>query len=324
MMTIGDCDVEATFPNYVEANVDFSGGKVDALLIGLTLGRGETSASDSGSAQGTLTFTAGTVDVLNVTNGIQRAINTATESGVINVNGTATLSSANILLAQSMAGATASEVSGTVNATNGTIRGNIVAGGGISTVNLNGGSLVVSNFAGTTASPLTALNLTGAALHLKADGNATATNIVAAAVGTSGITTITIDSVTNVTGAKTIHLLGYTGTDPFTSLALATLPSGYSGTLADNAGSIDLNVTVAVSVPPTIRNISISGGQLVLSGTNNAGAGGTYHVLTTTNLLLSITSWTVLTNGSFDANGNFSSTNATGTNSQQFFMLKVP
>lgn len=324
IMTIGDCDTETTVPNYAQATVDFSGGKVDALLTGLTLGRGETSASDSGYAQGTLTLTAGTLNVINVTNGLQRANNTATESGIINLNGTATLISTNIILAQATAGATASLVSGSLNVTNGSVLGNIIAGGGVSTVNLNGGSLVVSNFAGTTVAPLSALNLTSASLHLKADGNATTTNIVATAVTATGTSTITIDSIVNVTGPKTIHLLGYNGTDPFGSLALAPLPSGFSGNLVDNPGSIDLSLHVAPIVPPTIRGITISSSQVIISGTNNVGAGGTYHILTTTNLTLAITNWTVLTNGSFDANGNFSSTNAVGTNSQSYFKLQVP
>ena len=70
--------------------------------------------------------------------------------------------------------------------------------------------------------------------------------------------------------------------------------------------------------------LAISGGQLVIGGTNNVGAGGTYSVLATTNLLVALTNWTVLANGTFDASGNFLSTNATGTNSQRFFILRVP
>jgi len=83
-------------------------------------------------------------------------------------------------------------------------------------------------------------------------------------------------------------------------------------------------MNVVPSVPPTIRTLSISGGQVIINGTNNAGAGGTYSVLTSTNLLAPLTNWVVLTNSSFDGNGNFSSTNATGTNGQQFYILKVP
>jgi hypothetical protein len=288
----------------------------------MIVGRGATAAADTGYAQGTLTFTAGTLDVTNLQVGVQRANNTATESGVVNVNGTATLLSTNILLAQYTAGASTALITGTLNATNGTVRGSIYAGGGISTVNIIGGTLIVSNTAGTTALPLTAVNLSGASLHLKADGNATTAPVNATGVSAAG-STITIDSVANVTGPKTIHLISYTSADPFTGLSLAPLPSGYTGSLVDNAGSIDLSINVAVSVPPTIQSIRISGGQLIISGTNNVGSGGTYSVLTTTNLTVARTNWTVLSSGSFDGSGNFSVTNATGTNSQSFYTLRV-
>jgi hypothetical protein len=322
-LTIGDADTETTFPDFVQASVDLTGGKLDALIGNLVLGRGETSASDTGFAQGTFTFTAGTLDVTNVQAGVQRAVNTATASGTLNVNGTATLVSSNIILAVTNAGSTASFVTGTLNATNGTVRGSIYAGGGTSTVNIIGGTLIVSNTAGTTALPLTAVNLSSASLHLKADGNATVA--VVNAVGVSaGSTMITVDSVANVTGPKTIHLISYTGSDPFAGLALAPLPSGYTGSLADDAGVVDLNINVAVSVPPTIQTIKFSGGQLIITGTNNVGAGGTYSVLTTTNLTVAITNWTVFSSGSFDGSGNFSVTNASATNNPSFYMLRVP
>jgi hypothetical protein len=321
--TIGDADSEPRNANHVQANVDFSGGKVDALVGTMIIGRGEAFAGDTGYAQGTLSLTAGTLDVSILTNGVQRANNTATESGIVNVNGTATLISPNIILAQAASGANASLVTGTLNVTNGTVKGNIAAGGGISTVNVNGGTLVVSNSAGTTAAPLTALNLIGAAVHLKVDGNVTTTNVNASAVSATA-TTITIDSVANVTGTNTIHLIGYSGTDPYGSLSLAPLPFGYAGSLLDNSGSIDLKVWVFVALPPTIRKIVITGGQMIIGGTNNSGVAGSYSVWSSTNIVLPLTNWTLLNGGNFDANGNFSSTNAMGTNSARFYILRVP
>ena len=62
-----------------------------------------------------------------------------------------------------------------------------------------------------------------------------------------------------------------------------------------------------------------------MSGTNNTGPGGTYHVLSTTNLLIPEASWTVLSSGSFDRLGNFSFTNViTPATQQLFYTLKVP
>jgi hypothetical protein len=324
--TIGDADTEPTVPDTVQANVDFSAGKLDALVNNMIVARGSTNVADTGFAQGTLTLTAGTLNVNNLTNGYQRANNLGTATGILNVNGTGTLISTNVVLAQAAPGANASLVTGTLNVTNGTVAANISAGGGVSTVNLQGGTLIVSNSAGTAVAPLTTLNLTGALLHLKADGNAPAANVNATAVSASG-TVITIDSVANVTSTTNIHLISYTGSDPYPGLSLAPMPFGFSGSLVDNAGSIDLLVHVTAGTPPTIRNVTIANGQLIVSGTNNigpSGAGGSFHVLTSTNVGMAVNSWTVLTNGTFNASGNFSSTNATGTNNQRFYIIRVP
>ncbi len=75
---------------------------------------------------------------------------------------------------------------------------------------------------------------------------------------------------------------------------------------------------------PTFQHISFSGGNLILDGTNNSGAGGSFHLLSSTNLSLALTNWTVVTNGTFDGSGRFVITNAAGTNSWQFYSLRVP
>jgi hypothetical protein len=75
---------------------------------------------------------------------------------------------------------------------------------------------------------------------------------------------------------------------------------------------------------PTIQQVAEHGGNFIMTGTNNLGPGGAYHVLVSTNLLLPLTNWTVLANGNFDSNGKFSFTNPVGTNSRQFYLLRVP
>jgi hypothetical protein len=324
--TIGDADTENTVPVFSQAVMDFTGGKLDALASTLVLARGSTNPADSGFAIGTLTFGAGTLDVTSLQIGVQRANGTTVQNGSINVNGTGTLQSGNILLAQAAPGANASLVAGSINVTNGTVRGNIAGGGGNSILNLIGGTLVVSNNVGTNGAPLSTLNLASASIHLNANGNATGTNIVATTVTASGTTTIRIDSVANITGPTIIHLLAYTGSDPFANLQLGPLPSGYTGNLVDNPGTVDLSVTVSAAPPPppTIHNITVSGGQIIISGTNNSGPGGTYHLLGATNITVPLSNWAVVTNSTFDANGNFVSTNAMGTNARQFFILQVP
>jgi hypothetical protein len=324
--TIADADTEPTWPVWVSGTVDFSGGTLNASVNTLVLARGATNINDTGYAQGTLTFSAGTLNANNLTNGVQRAASAATATGIVNVSGTATLISTNIVLAQTSAGANPSLVTGVLNVTNGTVQANITAGGGASTVNVNGGTLMVSGAAGTPAARLSVLNLTSASLHLDADAKAATAIVNAIAVSASG-TTITIDSVTNFTGPQTIHLISYTGANPYAGLSLAPLPAGYSGTLLNGSGSIDLSLSPSAPPPsPSMGQITVNGTQMVLSGTNNngPGSGGTYRILTTTNLSTPLSNWTLLSTGSFDATGRLSYTNSVATNAQQFFRLQVP
>jgi hypothetical protein len=75
---------------------------------------------------------------------------------------------------------------------------------------------------------------------------------------------------------------------------------------------------------PSIQQVSDNSGNFIMTGTNNLGPGGTYHVLASTNLLLALTNWTMLASGSFDSHGKFSFTNTLSTTSWQFFLLRVP
>jgi hypothetical protein len=129
-----------------------------------------------------------------------------------------------------------------------------------------------------------------------------------------------------------IPLIWYNnGLSPIASLTLGSVPAGYTigngGALVDNTANqtVDLIVTAPVYVQPTINSLVFSGGNLIISGTNNSGSGGTYRVLTSTNITDPFSSWTVLTNGTFDGSGNFSSTNLVNTSTpQRFFRLQVP
>ena len=331
LWTIGNVNGETTVPVFNSGTVDLSGGTVDALVGTMTIGAGSTLASDTGYALGALTFSGGTLNVNNLQIGVQKANNTATETGIVNVNGTATLVSTNITLAQTNVGAIATLVAGTLNVTNGTVNGGIVAGGGVSTVNVNGGTLIVSsNSVGTPAAPLTALNLTHASLHLTLNTNTAAnvTNIVAATVTVAGggVSQIVIDAV-NGPGAYT--LINYIGTDPgLGNLSLAALPAGYtSAGLTDNGtGTISLVVSAgpgSFTNRPGITGFSLHGANVMINGTNGQ-AGYPYYLLASTNAALPLTQWKVVATNVVGANGNFT---FTGTNAvipgypQQFYIL---
>jgi autotransporter-associated beta strand protein len=193
---------------------------------------------------------------------------------------------------------------------------------------------LIANSTGTispgTSGATGSLTVTGAA---QLDGTtrmklnaATGTNdeIVAGTLSYGG-TLIVSNLGGTLTNGATFQLFG-SPAYPATSFGSITLPALNTGlgwqTNLTVDGTIKV-VSVSAPVSPTIGSISVSGGNVIISGTNNTGASGTYHVLTATNIALPLSNWTVLTNGNFD-NGNFSSTNATGTSGRQFYILQVP
>lgn len=88
-------------------------------------------------------------------------------------------------------------------------------------------------------------------------------------------------------------------------------------------GSVTVATVSAVAQPATINKITLSGGNVILTATNNTGPGGTYHLLGTNNIKAPLSTWPVVSTGSFDSNGNVSITNGVGSG-QMFYDLQQP
>jgi hypothetical protein len=74
---------------------------------------------------------------------------------------------------------------------------------------------------------------------------------------------------------------------------------------------------------PRIAAATASGGTLKFTATNSV-PGLSCVIISSTNLALPLSQWTVLATNSFDASGNFSFTNATGLNVlQTFYALRL-
>jgi len=341
---------------------NFTGGTVNILADSFVLGKtgtGTESALNAGTSSnrvstGTLTFNAGIINVNNLTNGWQLGGDlTDTGIGQVNVNGTGVLTVNNkLVLAAGVSGAyvggnftgvtivTNLYYGTTVNATNAFAQGalnlnggsvfanSIIAGGGISMVTMNGGTLVISNTAGAPAAPLTIFSVTNSSLHLDLNGSAISTNIVVTNLFASGINTVAIDSVANVSSATTFPLIAYSsfaGTVA-ANFTKGALPPGFAGNLVNNTAQkrIDLVIAPNATVTPRISALALWGTNLVIGGTNGF-PDGLYYVLTSTNVATPLNQWLPVSTNPFDVNGGFIFTNPMNPGAAQlFYLLQLP
>jgi autotransporter-associated beta strand protein len=72
-----------------------------------------------------------------------------------------------------------------------------------------------------------------------------------------------------------------------------------------NTNNLSVNGSMTVVHLPSLTNAVESDGNLVLTGTGGT-AGGTYYILSTTNLALPLTQWAIVSTNLFDAQGNLS------------------
>jgi len=188
------------------------------------------------------------------------------------------------------------------------------------------GSLVVSP--GATISPAG----TNTTIGITTGANSTGAIGVANSVTLNGTTVIKlngsgvsdeVESAAGITYSGTLSLVNISGsalaagnsfqilsaphyTGSFASITPATPGSGLAWDTSQlNSGGL-LNV---IAAGPVISSTTVSGGNVIFSGTGGPD-NGTFYVLTTTNLLTSGTNWSILSTNSFNASGGFNVTNA--------------
>lgn len=115
--------------------------------------------------------------------------------------------------------------------------------------------------------------------------------------------------------------LNYTGT------LMNIVPAIPAVNLAWNTNTIYvdgiLRITNSRTAPPKFAATKISSNNFTFNGSNGV-PNYPYYVLTSTNIGLPLTNWTMVSTGTFDANGNFIFTNASATNApQNFYLLKL-
>lgn len=91
---------------------------------------------------------------------------------------------------------------------------------------------------------------------------------------------------------------------------------------ATTAGAV--NITVVPQLVPASLSGSLRDGNFVVQGVGGA-AGGSFHLLSSTNLLTPLTNWVSVSTGTFDAGGGVNVTNsASPGSSQQYYIIGVP
>jgi autotransporter-associated beta strand protein len=116
---------------------------------------------------------------------------------------------------------------------------------------------------------------------------------------------------------------GATLTGNFASVSNGSYSAGTFVPSTDaNGVLLTYTASLAPATPPTIGNVSLSGGVLSLYLTNGS-PGASFQIVTATNLTQAAATWLVATNGAFSSNG--SSTNGISINPadpQRFYRVK--
>jgi hypothetical protein len=155
---------------------------------------------------------------------------------------------------------------------------------------------------------------------------------------------ITNDVITvsgTLTYGGTLALSGVSDTLTASDQFQLFLAGGYNGSfssitpespgpgLAWNTSTLAVDGTLRIDAiappePPTITGVRLSNGTIELSGSNGM-SGGSYYVLTSTNLALPLSNWTRMLTNLFDENGSFGITNAVDpTAPREFYLLQLP
>lgn len=228
---------------------DFSLGTINAAISNMYVGRGTSAGTGTAASTGTFTFAAGTVNVNTLGIGLQsEAVATKYGVGTVNVNSNSLAGAAatlivnsNILLGQSI---DSTSTSGSLDINGGNVWANNIIGssnGGLSSITISQGVLVVTNSVGSSAMPLGTLELTSATLDLAATNSAPVT--VGSLVLDDSSSVINISSLPPIFGyPTTFPLIAYTTAGG--TMNLGTLPATYAGYLHDdNAGTISIVIT---------------------------------------------------------------------------------
>jgi len=131
-------------------------------------------------------------------------------------------------------------------------------------------------------------------------------------------------SATPLATGQVFSLFTASGTKSGNFAAITVLGTGAAGV----AGNFDpttgqLTLVNAAASQPDISQVAVADGNLILQGTNGS-PGGTYSIITSTNVAAPLINWTTNTTGAFGAGGSFSNAIPMGNDPARFFQIKTP
>ncbi len=106
------------------------------------------------------------------------------------------------------------------------------------------------------------------------------------------------------------------------ALSVGSMPSGFAGVL-DTTTPGQIKLQVSLLPPPVFGAVRTDGPNVVVSGTGGT-PGGSYFVLTSTNLATPRSLWAPVATNLFDGSGNFNFTNFNSGAPQSFYLLQLP
>lgn len=265
---------------------------------------------------------------------------TVTNSATLALTGGATLDSSNIVLA----GGTV-DVTGQSDSTlhlqdqpspgtgpynfgqsllgSGTILGNLDAGNSAVTVGPTG-----SRIGGTTATINVSGSITlGGTTRMELDraNSPNSDQLTSLSSINYGGALVVTNIGSRLQAGDTFTLFSAAGGYNASSFSSIMLPNYYTWNTSQLAVNGSVSV-VTVLPPPTISSVNYSQAQngiLTFNATNGA-VGGSYELLTSTNLALPLSQWATAATGSFDGSGNLTGLNVTNTvGPQRFYILSA-
>jgi hypothetical protein len=278
------CDAAAanggTVSQGTKALIDLTAGSIDAMVDNFYMSR-DAYTTAGGQATGKLVIGAGTLDVNNAYLGYQTGPGNGTGVGycgaevdVIGTNGASLFRvNGDLVLGYTVLPAltpfAAQSGYGQLVIGGGTVEASTISVGGPTAVSVEnnitltgGGTLVVTNTAGSAGAPVNTLSMSDSTLTLHVDGANTDPYVYVKTLVTGGAgNTLKLASVTGVsTYPATIHLISYNGSAA-PNFTLNT-PSGLYGFVLNNTANHTIDAVITTFAPASlVWNGDVAGGN---------------------------------------------------------------